>query len=205
MNTNKNRLLNLDNLNIPSVESLKVISKQKSGLFIATGEKNSGKTTTLIAISQEAIKNANGKSKNILLLDEHDKVYDTLITDSIKRIELDNFDNVNKVVSIILSDKPDILIIREIYNSNILDIALKSSENGILVLCPLNSSSMQDAINKLYDICGDSELKKFILERNLLGMMYQELIISQDAPEGKVARTEIIICEEELSKKCSIR
>lgn len=141
---------NLNDLNLPS--SIKSFVSKTQGLFIISGEKYDGKTTTLNAIIQEI----NENQKNLICIYQEENLIQTKSNQSmILNIEDEEIEEIS----------PDILVIDEIKNLNQLKHVNKILEEGKKVIISINANSVIQTIQNLANI--DESITKKILTQHL--------------------------------------
>ena len=137
--------LDLDKLGfgVGRLEELKGILAQPNGIIIVTGPTGSGKSTTLYSVLT-ALKDP---TKNITTVE--DPVEYRL--GGINQIQIKNEINLDfaKSLRAILRQDPDIVLIGEIRDKETVDIAVKASLTGHLVLSTFHTNDAPSAISRL--------------------------------------------------------
>lgn len=140
----------LSELNLPN--SINSFINQPQGLFIVSGEKHDGKTTTLNAI----IKEINSNQKNLICIYQEENLIQTKSNQSmILNVEDDEIEEIS----------PDILVIDEIKKLNQLKHINKILEEGKKVIISINANSVIQTIQNLANI--DETITKKILTQHL--------------------------------------
>jgi len=138
--------LTLDNLGMTQADHGLVyqLLHNPQGLFLLTGPTGSGKTTTLYAIIRHLVKQAN---LNIITVEDPIE-YEIA---GVSQVEIEPGDKVNfsKALRSILRHDPDVLMIGEIRDVETLDIAIKASLTGHLVLSTLHTNSAAGVVTRL--------------------------------------------------------
>jgi len=144
-----NRRLTLNELGLLPHDLAKVerVLAQLHGLVLLTGPTGSGKTTTLYATIQRLLE---GRSLNILTVEDPIE-YEIA---GIGQAEVDSADKVSfhKALRSLLRHDPDIVMIGEIRDSESLDIAIKASLTGHLVLSTLHTNNALGVVTRLADM-----------------------------------------------------
>jgi type IV pilus assembly protein PilB len=117
------------------------------GLVLLTGPTGSGKTTTLYAIIRQLVDMA---SLNIITVEDPIE-YEIA---GVSQVEVEAGDKVNfgKALRSILRHDPDVLMIGEIRDRETLDVAIKASLTGHLVLSTLHTNSAAGVVTRLADM-----------------------------------------------------
>ncbi len=143
------RDLSLDRLGLSAGDMAIVegVLAQPHGLVLLTGPTGSGKTTTLYA----TIRRLQARMPaNILTVEdpvEHE-------IPGVGQVEVDSADKVNfrKALRSLLRHDPDIVMIGEIRDPDSLDIAIKASLTGHLVLSTLHTNNAPSVVTRLADM-----------------------------------------------------
>jgi type II secretory ATPase GspE/PulE/Tfp pilus assembly ATPase PilB-like protein len=117
------------------------------GLVLLTGPTGSGKSTTLYAIIRKL---AAGGGLNIITVEDPIE-YEIA---GVSQVEVEAADKVNfsKALRSILRHDPDVLMIGEIRDEQTLDVAVKASLTGHLVLSTLHTNSAAGVVTRLVDM-----------------------------------------------------
>jgi len=120
---------------------------QPHGLVLLTGPTGSGKTTTLYAAMQRLLKHG---SPNAITIEDPIE-YEM---PGVAQVEVDSADKVSfsKALRSVLRHDPDIVMIGEIRDRDTLDVAVKASLTGHLVLSTLHTNSAASAVTRLADM-----------------------------------------------------
>lgn len=166
----KNNPLNikLSNLgfNTNSLETIKRDIENTSGLILITGPTGSGKTTTLYSI----IKELNNTNKKIITVEDPVEYK----IPKVQQISINNKIGLtfSKVLTNILRQDPDIILIGEIRDEESLKIALQASLTGHLVFATLHTNSAINTINRILDLQSEA----FLIANTLKSIISQRLI-----------------------------
>ncbi len=142
------------------------IIKRPNGIFLVTGPTGSGKTTTLYAALQEL-----NKSDKKIITAEDPVEY--------------NFDGMNqcqvrddiglsfeRILRAMLRQAPNIILIGEIRDSVVADIAIQAALTGHLVFSTLHTNDASSAITRLIDM----RVKPFLVASSIQAIMAQRLV-----------------------------
>lgn len=156
-----------------------------SGLILLSGPTGSGKSTTLYAIL-ESIKSP---QKKIITLEDPIE-YRIHSTTQVLINDKHNFGFVNALKALLRHD-PDILMIGEIRDENSLDIALRASLTGHLVLSTIHANDSLSVIERLLDMGA----KDYLISSTL------RLIISQRLVRKLCFHCKIPLSHQQMYKK----
>jgi general secretion pathway protein E len=133
-----------------SPEDLVIVERilaQPHGLMLLTGPTGSGKTTTLYATIQRL-----RESMPLNILTVEDPIEYEM--SGVGQAEVDSADKVSfqKALRSLLRHDPDIVMIGEIRDADSLDIAIKASLTGHLVLSTLHTNNATSVVTRLADM-----------------------------------------------------
>ncbi len=141
--------LTLDKLGMTAADHRLVeqLLQNPHGLVLLTGPTGSGKTTTLYAIIRKLVAAA---ALNIITVEDPIE-YEIA---GVSQVEVESGDKVNfgKALRSILRHDPDVLMIGEIRDAETLDVAIKASLTGHLVLSTLHTNSAAGVVTRLADM-----------------------------------------------------
>jgi type IV pilus assembly protein PilB len=147
-------------------EQFQKIIKRPNGIFLVTGPTGSGKTTTLYAALQELNK---PDKKIITAEDPVEYNFDGMNQCQVKEeIEL-TFD---KILRAMLRQAPNIILIGEIRDGIVADIAIQAALTGHLVFSTLHTNDAPSAITRLIDM----GVKPFLVASSIQAIMAQRLV-----------------------------
>ncbi len=142
------------------------IITRPNGIFLVTGPTGSGKTTTLYAALQEL----NRPDKKIITAEDPVEYNFAGMNQCQVRDEIGlSFD---KILRAMLRQAPNIILIGEIRDSVVADIAIQAALTGHLVFSTLHTNDAPSAITRLIDM----GVKPFLVASSIQAIMAQRLV-----------------------------
>jgi type IV pilus assembly protein PilB len=147
-------------------ERFQRIIKRPTGIFLVTGPTGSGKTTTLYAALQEL----NRPDKKIITAEDPVEYnFDGMNQCQVKEeIEL-TFD---RILRAMLRQAPNVILVGEIRDGVVADIAIQAALTGHLVFSTLHTNDAPSAITRLIDM----GVKPFLVASSIQAIMAQRLV-----------------------------
>jgi len=179
-------------------ERFQSIIKRPNGIFLVTGPTGSGKTTTLYAALQELNK---PDKKIITAEDPVEYNFDGMNQCQVKE-EIDlTFD---KILRAMLRQAPNIILVGEIRDGVVADVAIQAALTGHLVFSTLHTNDASSAITRLVDM----GVKPFLAASSIQAIMAQRLVrlicknckVVDDNPDPHYLQL-LDISPEEIKKK----
>ncbi len=147
-------------------EQFQRIIKRPNGIFLVTGPTGSGKTTTLYAALQEL----NKPDKKIITAEDPVEYNFAGMNQCQIRDEIDlTFD---KILRSMLRQAPNIILVGEIRDGVVADIAIQAALTGHLVFSTLHTNDAPSAITRLIDM----GVKPFLVASSIQAIMAQRLV-----------------------------
>lgn len=182
--------------NIPAIEDLdlppilKELSMKKRGIILLVGATGTGKSTTLAAMIGH--RNANSRGHIITIEDPIEYVHEhkgCIITQREVGIDTLSFEEGLKNT---LRQAPDVILIGEIRNREVMNYAIQYAETGHLVFATLHANNANQAIDRIIHFFEADRHGQILMDLslNLRAMIAQQLI---PTPDGKGRRTAIEI------------
>jgi len=172
-------------------QTLDKLIKLHQGMILITGPTGSGKTTTLYAI----LNTLNTISKKIITIE--DPIEYNL--SGIQQININEDINLDYALALknILRQDPDIIMIGEIRDEKALQIAMRASLTGHLVIATLHTNNAPDTIARLLDL----NAEPFLIASTLKAVISQRLVrkLSNDEYDGRVIVAELLECDNTIS------
>ncbi len=191
------KILSIEELGIPSC--VKNFAHWRSGLVLVTGPTGSGKSTTLAAIIDYI--NTNFTYKIITIEDPVEFMHyrkKSLICH--REVGEDTISFASGLRSTIKSDV-NIILVGEMRDLETMELALRASEMGILVLSTLHTSSATKTVDRIIDTFPSNRKNQIrtILANNLKAVITQDLIPSIDLTR-RYAAFEVLLRSQALGK-----
>jgi type IV pilus assembly protein PilB len=147
-------------------EQFQRIIKRPNGIFLVTGPTGSGKTTTLYAALQEL----NKPDKKIITAEDPVEYNFAGMNQCQVKEEIGlMFD---KILRSMLRQAPNIILIGEIRDGVVADIAIQAALTGHLVFSTLHTNDAPSAITRLIDM----GVKPFLVASSIQAIMAQRLV-----------------------------
>jgi type IV pilus assembly protein PilB len=169
------RILRPDSVNIgiqaigfesEDYQRFKKIIKRPNGIFLVTGPTGSGKTTTLYSALQEL----NRPDKKIITAE--DPVEYNIAGINQCQVRADIGLTFESILRSMLRQAPNIILIGEIRDGIVADIAIQAALTGHLVFSTLHTNDAPSAITRLIDM----GVKPFLVASSIQAIMAQRLV-----------------------------
>jgi type IV pilus assembly protein PilB len=144
---------------------LKII-KRPNGIFLVTGPTGSGKSTTLYS----ALKELNKPDKKIITAE--DPVEYNVAGINQCQVKEDIGLNFAKILRAMLRQAPNVILVGEIRDGEVADIAIQAALTGHLVFSTLHTNDASSAITRLIDM----GVKPFLVASSVQAIMAQRLV-----------------------------
>ena len=144
----------------------KQIIKRPNGIFLVTGPTGSGKTTTLYAALQEL----NRSDKKIITAE--DPVEYNFAGMNQCQVREDIGLTFDAILRSMLRQAPNIILVGEIRDGQVADIAVQAALTGHLVFSTLHTNDATSAITRLIDM----GVKPFLVASSIQAIMAQRLV-----------------------------
>jgi type IV pilus assembly protein PilB len=144
---------------------LKII-KRPNGIFLVTGPTGSGKSTTLYS----ALKELNKPDKKIITAE--DPVEYNVAGINQCQVKEDIQLTFAKILRAMLRQAPNVILVGEIRDGEVADIAIQAALTGHLVFSTLHTNDASSAITRLIDM----GVKPFLVASSIQAIMAQRLV-----------------------------
>ncbi len=181
---------NIDELGIPGVA--KELLLRKRGLLLVTGSTGSGKSTTLASMIQHL--NENHHLHILTMEDPIEFTYRDLKCSITQREVGSDIKNLRDGLYAGLRQDPDVIMIGELRDFEMIQAALTAAETGHLVISTLHTNDAKSTIDRIIDVFpaeGKNQVR-IQLASTLIGVLSQKLVMRADGT-GRVAATEVMI------------
>ncbi len=180
----------VDDLGLPAI--LKDVVMSKRGLVLFVGGTGTGKSTSMASLIGYRNRNSPGHILTIEdpveFVHEHGK---SMITQREVGLDTESFD---AALQSSLRQAPDVILIGEIRNQEIMEHALSFAETGHLCIATLHANNANQAIDRIMHLVPADQHGKllFDLALNLRGIIAQQLVPTKDG-HSRVAAIEILL------------
>lgn len=184
----ENKIPTVEELRLPA--SLKELAMRKRGIILLVGATGTGKSTTMASMMSYRNKNSHGHI--ITIEDPIEFVHQhqgCIVTQREVGVDTLSFEAGLKNT---LRQAPDVILIGEIRNREVMDYAIQYAETGHLVFATLHANNANQALDRIIHFFeADRHSQLFMdLSLNLQAIIAQQLI---PTPDGKSRRAAIEI------------
>jgi twitching motility protein PilU len=181
---------NFDDLKLPPV--LKDVSMTKRGLVLFVGGTGSGKSTSLAAML--GYRNENSHGHIITIEDPVEYVHphrNCVITQREVGVDTDSWENALKNT---LRQAPDVILIGEIREMEVMEHAVAFAETGHLALGTLHANNSNQAMDRIINFFPESRRHQLLMDLslNLKAVISQRLIPLREG-KGRAAAVEVLL------------
>jgi twitching motility protein PilT len=191
--------------NVPTVESLglppvvKGMADFERGLVLVTGVTGSGKSSTLAAIVRQI--NETTRAHILTIEDPIEFLHEDKLSRITQREIGPDTTTFAHALRAALRQDPDVILVGEMRDMETIDIALKASETGHLVLSTVHTTDAAKTIGRLCDAfpADAQEPLRHRLAENLKGTVSQRLLPKAQG-KGRVVAAEIMVSTEAIKE-----
>ena len=183
----------LADLGLP--ESLARLTEYHTGLVLFTGPAGSGKSTTLVALTEHINRTC---AKHVVTLEDPIEYQYTPKRALIHQREIGtHVDSFATGLRAALRESPDVIILGEMRDHATISAALTAAETGHLVLGTLHCSSADVAIDRIVDVFPDNQQRQIRLQlaSSLRAVITQFLLPTRRPPERVPAYETLIVTD----------
>ncbi len=150
------KIPSLDDLEMPA--AFKKMTREKNGLILVTGATGSGKSTSLAALLREINET---KSVHVVTLEDPVEFVHSNFKATFNQRELGgDFDTFANGLRAALRQAPKIILVGEMRDRETVELGLKASETGHLVLSTLHTVDAGQTINRIVGMFDQEEEKQ---------------------------------------------
>ena len=196
------RLLNTE---IPTLEQLRMptrlyqMAQQPRGLILVTGPTGSGKSTTLAAMIEHI--NQNSDRHIITIEDPIEYKYQCKKSLIHQREVGEDVGSFADALRSALREDPDVILVGEMRDYEIISAALLAAETGHLVLSTLHTTGAAQTVERIIDACptGSQNQIRIQLAATLKGIVSQCLIPCGEVDGvARIAGTELLVATDAI-------
>lgn len=192
----ENKIPTVEELRLPP--ALKELAMKKRGIILLVGATGTGKSTTLAAMIGHRNQNSHGHT--ITIEDPIEFVHKhrgCIITQREVGIDTHSFEAGLKNT---LRQAPDVILIGEIRNREVMSYAIQYAETGHLVFATLHANNANQAIDRIIHFFETSRHNQLFMDLslNLQAIIAQQLIPTPDG-KGRRAAIEILLNSQLIS------
>ena len=184
------RIPNFEDLNLPSV--LKDVAMTKRGMVLFVGGTGSGKSTSLAAMI--GYRNENSHGHIVTIEDPVEYVHphkNCLITQREVGVDTDSWQAALKNT---LRQAPDVILIGEIRDMEVMEHAIAFAETGHLALGTLHANNSNQAMDRIINFFPEARRQQLLMDLslNLKAVVSQRLIPTKEG-KGRAAAIEVLL------------
>ena len=174
-----------------NIDTINYFFSHHNGLILVTGPIGSGKTTTLATMIDAINKKRND---HILVVENPIEIVQESISCNVTQREIiQHTQSYASAIKASLREDPDIIVVGELNDLETIEIAIKASETGHLVIGTLQTSDAANTLNRLINTFPPFQQPqiKAMLSTSLRGIVCQRLLPGKNG--GTVLATEILV------------
>lgn len=174
-----------------NIDTINYFFSHHNGLILVTGPIGSGKTTTLATMIDAINKKRND---HILVVENPIEIVQESIRCNVTQREIiQHTQSYASAIKASLREDPDIIVVGELNDLETIEIAIKASETGHLVIGTLQTSDAANTLNRLINTFPPFQQPqiKAMLSTSLRGIVCQRLLPKKNG--GTVLATEILV------------
>ena len=185
------KIRSIDEWRLPEI--LKDIAEYHRGLVLVTGPTGSGKSTTIAAMVEYL--NSLYRRHIITLEDPIEFVYEDNLCTIEQRGLGEDTDSFAEALRHVTRQNPDVVVVGEMRDLQTMQMAIRASEMGALVLTTLHTTDAAQTVDRILDTFPADQHQQIRLELStaLQAIISQALLRKLDG-SGRTAAFEILIC-----------
>jgi len=184
-----------DTLKVPPI--LATIAAAERGMVLVTGVTGSGKSSTMAAMVNHINQTQN---KHVVTLENPIEFLHRDINCSVTQREIGvDTDDFRAGLRAAMRQDPDVILIGEMRDAEIISTAMKAAETGHLVISTLHTPDAVTTVSRIVSMFPpeEQEVARLRFCEALQAVVSQRLLQRADG-HGRVAAVEILICTEEV-------
>lgn len=185
-----NHIPDMKSLGLPSI--FRDIASTKRGLVIVVGATGSGKSTTLASMVD--YRNTNSKGHIVTIEDPIEFVHahkGCLVTQREVGVDTANYEVALKNT---LRQAPDVILLGEIRDREVMEYAIAYAETGHLCLTTLHANSTNQALDRIINFFPEERRNQLLMDLSLnLKAVVSQRLVRKAKEDGRVAAVEVMI------------
>lgn len=185
-----NHIPEMKTLGLPSI--FRDIASTKRGLVIVVGATGSGKSTTLASMVD--YRNTNSKGHIVTIEDPIEFVHahkGCLVTQREVGVDTANYEVALKNT---LRQAPDVILLGEIRDREVMEYAIAYAETGHLCLTTLHANSTNQALDRIINFFPEERRNQLLMDLSLnLKAVVSQRLVRKAKEDGRVAAVEVMI------------
>jgi twitching motility protein PilU len=194
----KTEVPSLDKMYLPEI--LKTVVSEKNGLVFVTGATGSGKSTTLAAMIDH--RNATAPGHIVTIEDPIEFLHpDKQCIMSQRELGVD-CQSMEDALHDALRQAPDVILVGEIRDAQVMEEALAFAETGHLVLGTLHSTNANQTMERVLNFFPPANHHQVLMQLalSLRAVISQRLVRRADG-EGRVAAIEVLLASQRVKEQ----
>src|SRR5919106_2020367 len=184
------KIPSFEDLDLPS--QLKDVAMTKRGLCLVVGGTGSGKSTTLAAMIGH--RNENSRGHIITIEDPVEYVHEhknCIITQREVGVDTDSW---HAALKNTLRQAPDVILIGEIRDMEVMEHAIAFAETGHLALGTLHANNSNQAMDRIINFFPEQRRQQLLMDLSLnLKAVISQRLIPLRAGKGRAAAVEVLL------------
>src|SRR5918912_325243 len=179
-----------EDLNLPPV--LKDVAMTKRGMVLFVGGTGSGKSTSLAAMI--GYRNENSHGHIVTIEDPVEYVHphkNCIITQREVGVDTESW---HAALKNTLRQAPDVILIGEIRDMEVMEHAIAFAETGHLCLGTLHANNSNQAMDRIINFFPDERREQLLMDLSLnIRALVSQRLIPRESGSGRIAATEIML------------
>jgi twitching motility protein PilU len=194
----KTEVPTIDGLELPEI--LKRLVLERNGLILVTGATGCGKSTTLAAMID--YRNSNAAGHIVTIEDPIEFLHpdrNSIVSQREMGVDAQTMEDALRDA---LRQAPDVLLVGEIRDSEVMESALNFAETGHLVLGTLHSNNANQTMERIINFFPPTAHQQVLMQVSLTlrAVVSQRLVRRSDKP-GRVAAVEILVATQRVREQ----